>query len=70
MGKWVDEGQYVFYFFSGLETLSKMASPDSFEHGSAGCLLSLIVMALSQYCHHFCTKYLASFGCKEHCGRL
>ena len=41
MGKWVDEGQYAMYFFAGLETLNKMDSPDSFEHGNAGCSLSL-----------------------------
>ena len=53
-----------FIFFSGLGTLNKMDSPDSFELGSAGCLLSLTVMALSQYCHHFCTEYLASLECR------
>ena len=47
-----------------------MTSIGSFEQGSVASLLSLIEMALSQYCPHFCTEYLSSFGYKYHCGRL
>lgn len=70
--RWVDGWRpvcHLLFLFSRLDTLNKMTSIGSSEQGGVACLLSLIAMALSQHCQHFCTEYLASFGCKYLCGR-